>query len=365
VASPEPPRGTHRRRRGRGRGRTRRIVLAALVLAVLGAGAGALWWFTRDDTLNPVVADVTVARQGPGALRAAALVPRSVDAYAGQGAWVDAFDFSPPYTRPNPPVVTPAVIGDMADHGVRTLYLQASRIDARSPDVLEDRWLLAEFLLRAHARNMRVVGWFLPKWGDDTSDIDRLRAITQFSVLGQRFDGVAVDIEYVQDGLDPPVRNQRLLALSQALRQQVGGDALGAIVLPPVATEVINPKLWPDFPWAGIKPYYDVWLPMSYWSNRTTRSGYKDGYRYTAENVSRLRTDLADANARVHAVGGIGAVNAATAPTNTDEPMAVIGDLDGFVRALREARAIGGSIYDWRTTDPAARDKLRDLLAVG
>jgi hypothetical protein len=340
-------------------GRARRALLALGVL-VLGAGAAAAaWWFTRDDTLDATVDDVIVTRQGPGPLRTPAPTARTADAYAGQGAWVDAFDYSPPYTGPDPPV-RPPVVTDMTALGVRTLFLQAGRLDARSPGLLEDRWLLAEFLLRAHQDGLRVVGWYLPKWSEDTADLDHLRAISDFTVLGHRFDGVAVDIEYTSDGLTPEVRNARLVTLSRAFRSVAGADAVGAIVLPPVATEVINPKLWPDFPWSDVAPLYDTWLPMSYWSNRTTRSGYKDGYTYTEENVRRLRANLGRPDAPVHAVGGIGAV--VTVPTNSEEPLASINDLDGFGRALRETGAIGGSIYDWRTTDAAARTKFSQLI---
>ena len=38
-----------------------------------------------------------------------------------------------------------------------------------------------------------------------------------------------------------------------------------------------------------IAPAYDAWMPMSYWTSRTPASGYRDAYRYTAENIDRLR----------------------------------------------------------------------------
>jgi hypothetical protein len=340
-----------------------RRALLALVLVVLGAAGGATaWWFLRDDTLDAKVVDVAAARQGPAGFVVPAAAPRTTDVYAGQGAWVDAFDYSPPYTGPDPPI-RPTVVGDMAGLGVRTLYLQAARLDARSPGLLEDRWLLTEFVLRAHQRGMRVVAWYLPKWSEDSTDLDHVRAMSAFAVLGHRFDGIAVDVEYTSDGLTPEERGQRLVALSRAVRAVAGTEAVGAIVLPPVVTEVVNTKLWPAFPWPEIAPLYDVWLPMSYWSNRTTRSGYKDGYVYTDENIRRLRADLRKPSALVHGIGGIGALDGIDDPATTEEPLASINDLAGFVRALTEARAIGGSIYDWRTTEAPARAKLRDLLA--
>ena len=56
----------------------------------------------------------------------------------GLGTWVDAFDYSPPYTGPQRPV-TEANIDEMVAMGVHTMYLQAGRLDTRSPDLLEDR----------------------------------------------------------------------------------------------------------------------------------------------------------------------------------------------------------------------------------
>ena len=80
----------------------------------------------------------------------------------------------------------------------------------------------------------------------------------------------------------------RIVALTCVNFRGLPGRTIGGIVLPPVVMEVINPNYWPDFPWTGIAPYFDVWLPMSYWTNRTQASGYRDGYSYTAENIVRL-----------------------------------------------------------------------------
>ncbi len=352
---------------------------AVAALVVLGVAVGALAFTQAPGPLSPRITDAQVRRvaatavsdattpvtpaaaSGAGSLVVSGAV-RSVDAYRGFGTWVDAFDYSPPYTGPTVPVGA-ASVDAMAALGVKTIFLQAGRIDTRSPGLLEDRWLIAEMVLRAHQRGLRVVGWYLPKWDDGTADMDHLKAIADFSVLGHRFDGIAVDIEYNADKHVPAERSRRLVALSTALRAYVGPDvALGAIVMPPVVLEVINKDYWPNFPWREIAALYDVWLPMSYWSNRTTKSGFKDGYAYNEENTRRLRTDLGLPEALVHAIGGIGTDDGVNDPPHPEEPHAVIGDLDGFLRSLRDTKAIGGSIYDWLTTAPGAREKLRTLL---
>jgi hypothetical protein len=285
-------------------------------------------------------------------LRLPAIVPppaRDVTAYRGLGTWVDAYDYSPEYqTNGAPPPVTPESVDLMAGQGVRTIYLQAAKDDTRSPGNLVNPEILGPLLARAHARGIKVVAWYLPKFYDLDSDMRRLVAIRDFRFEGDGFDGIGLDIEWRKDVPDPAERNVRLIELSRRLRAAMGNATVSAIPLPPVVMEVVNPDYWPDFPWREIAPFYDVWLPMTYWTFRTQSSGYRDGYRYTDENIRRLRANLGLPNAAVHPVGG-------TDNKSTDE------DYRGFVRACTEQRCTGGSIYDWRTTPGQAWDILRGV----
>jgi hypothetical protein len=235
--------------------------------------------------------------------------------------------------------VTAADVEEMARVGVRTLYLQASRYD-ETPAQGAARWdAVAQILVRAHLAGMRVVGWYVPHFSDLDRDLGNLVAVSEFEVLGHRFDGVAVDIEWTNDVPDHAERSDRLVELSSRLRDRTGDDALGAIVLPPVQIEVVNQRKWPDFPWRDLADLYDVWLPMGYWTERRVDSGYNDGWTYTAENVKRLRRNLRDPEAVIHPIGGIG--NDLTAA-----------HAEGFLKALRHHDAVGGSVYDWATLDP-------------
>ena len=81
--------------------------------------------------------------------------------------------------------------------------------------------------------------------------------------------------------------------------------------------------------------YYNVWLPMSYWTNRV--GGWRDAYTYTATNIARVRSHIGIADAPVHTIGGIGD------ESTTD-------DIDRMFQAAVDQQAIGGSIYDYRTT---------------
>jgi uncharacterized lipoprotein YddW (UPF0748 family) len=263
---------------------------------------------------------------------------RSILSFHGLGTWVDAYDFSPEFQGGRPPPVSPESVDAMAAAGIKTLYLQAAKDDERSPpgDLLDPE-LLAGFVTRAHAKGMRVVAWYLPKFADVNVDLRRLVALVKFRPSGQSFDGVGVDIEWRKDVPDHAERSARLVQLSQRLRASAPSVPLGAIVLPPVVTEVINPQYWPGFPWAGIRPYYDVWLPMAYWTNRTQDSGYRDAFKYVDENIRRVRNDLANQSAVVHAIGGIG-------------DQSTTADYEAFIRALVANHAAGGSVYDYRTT---------------
>ena len=284
---------------------------------------------------------------------------RTLAPYRGLGAWVDLFDAHPALAA-NAPTVWPAEVTGMAAQGVRTLFLQGARAAESARFPTTDPWLLAEYLLAGHASEVAVVAWYLPMWEEGDEDLDRLVALSAFEVLGHRFDGISVDIEWKDDDLDHEERGHRLVDLSQRLRNTVGTDVLGAIVMPPVVTDVINENFWPGFPWDRIRSTYDVWLPMSYWSFRTEE--HADPRYYTAENVRLLRQNLGDGSAVVHAVGGIGAADGSELP-DPGEPLAAVGDLEGFLVALEEVGAVGGSIYDWVTTGSEARQRLSEAFA--
>ncbi len=258
-------------------------------------------------------------------------------AYRGMGTWVDVYDWSTTFARGGPRVL-PDAVDRMAEQGVQTLYIQASKHDAPS-DVLESD-LLREWIARARGQGIRVVAWYLPTLVDPARDLARMRAIGALPV-----DSVAVDIES-KDVAQLEERNRRLVAFSADVRRALPGRSIGGIVLPPVVLEVVNPAYWPSFPYQQLVPYYDVWMTMGYWTNRASGSTYRDANRYTTENVNRLRANLGLPDALVHPIGGIG-----------DRTTAV--DVAGYRRAVSDTDGIGGSLYDWRTTRPELWESLR------
>jgi hypothetical protein len=270
-----------------------------------------------------------------------------LDAYRGLGTWVDVYDYVPAFQNAgNLPAVTAGSFDDMARLGVKTVYLQAAHDDERSPGNTIEPRLLGRMLRAAHDADLRVVAWYLPRFVDVRADLRRVGALLEFKANGEQFDGVALDIEANRAVPDTGERNAALVDLSERIREAAGDRPVGAIVLEPVLLEVVNTDFWPEFPWRKLAPLYDLWLPMSYWTNRNSDSGYKEGFKYTDENIRRLRNNLDDKEAPVHAVGGIA-------------DTAVAKDYEGFLRAVKKEDAIGWSIYDYNTTVSSAWPRLR------
>jgi hypothetical protein len=271
-----------------------------------------------------------------------------LDPYRGLGAWVDVFDYAQrAQPQGSPPPVTPDSVHDMAALGAKTLYLQVVNPVGQPPTSLSDAELLGHFLSRAHDEDLRVVAWYLPSAEDVKDDLAMLRRIVNFRADGEQFDAVALDLENTTDVPDVAVRNDRIVKLTKRTAAMLGDDrALGAIVYPAVQTEVINPSLWPNFPYRRLAPSVDVWMPMAYFTFRDAASGYRDPLRYTEESVRRLRAHLRDPSAPVHVIGGI-------ADLATPE------DYTAFLRAARATRSVGYSMYDFRTTSSAAWATLR------
>lgn len=257
---------------------------------------------------------------------------RSTTAFTGLGTWVDVYDWSAAFTK-GQPTVGPAQVDDMARRGVQTLYLQVSKHE--SPDDVMEPGLLNPIIDRAHQKGLRVVAWYLPTLEDPGRDAARLAVIARLKV-----EAIGIDIESTKVA-DAAERSRRLVDVSHAVRKAAPRVTLAAIVMTPVATEVINPAFWPGFPYRQIAPLYDVWMTMGYWSYRTPESGYRDAYRYTAESVTRLRSLVGRPDLPVHPIGDAGSKPGSTVPAS---------EVDAYRRAVADHRGLGASLYDYRLT---------------
>ena len=293
---------------------------------------------------KPPVTTAKPARVRPPAagvpVRTASTAP-----FYGMGTWVDVFDWSPTYAKGAPVKLQPSAVDAMADQGVQVLYLQTTRADYAGPGDIVDPGVLQQWLARAEARKVQVVAWYLPTLTDVAADVRRLKATGRLPTV----DGIGVDIES-KAVANHDERSRRLVDLSRQARRALAGRPLSAITLPNVVTDVINLEYWPRFPWAEIRPFYDVWQPMAYWTNRRSDSPYRNAELYTRENVERMRAKLGDPNAVVHPIGGIG-----------DET--TVADIAGFLKASRETRSVGASLYDWSTQSASSYTPMRAARA--
>ena len=298
---------------------------------------------TLPPATKPATKPATTAKKKKAA--AVAAKPRATSSvtapFTGMGTWVDVFDWSPSYAKGQPVKLGPGAVDAMADNGVQVLYIQTTRADYTGGGDIVDPLVLKQWLARADARGLQVVAWYLPTLTDVGADIRRLKSTVTLGSV----DGIGIDIES-KAVVDHDDRSRRLVELSRLARAALAGMPLSAITLPNVVTDVINLNYWPRFPWAQIRPFYDVWQPMSYWTNRRSDSPYRNAELYTRENIERMRTSLGDPNAVVHPIGGIG-------------DQTTVADIQGFVRAMRQTRSIGGSLYDWSTQSTASYAPMR------
>jgi hypothetical protein len=263
--------------------------------------------------------------------------PWSLGPYEGVGVWLDVYDWTLELTGGNYQVRFED-IDHMAKLGIQTIYIQTAHRRSAADVIEPDR--LLPLIDRAHKRGMKVVAWYLPTLEDVTVDLRRLVAASELPV-----DGLGVDIES-EAVADPAKRNYRLLQLSRGLRRAVGDRAIAAITPSPVHIQVVNPAFWPAFPWREVAGLYDVIMPMSYWSDR--RPEWHSGERLIGEDMDRIRASTGDPDIPIHAIGGI--ANLASVP-----------DINGMVHAIQARGGLGGSLYDWNTSQPGQWKAMRPL----
>lgn len=281
---------------------------------------------TVRTALTSVACVVALALCAPAAHATADLA-----AYRGTGAWVDLYD---PGVRADPA----AAVQEMADQGVRTLYLETGNHRLPKRTLVGFPQQVSQLVDAAHANGMRVVAWYLPGLTDLRIDRARSLAAVRFvSSGGGRFDSFALDIESTKLG-SIWRRNLALFRLSRRLRREVGrGYALGAIV-PDQRSTTISPGLWPGFPYVQVARLYDVFLPMSYSTYRTR--GATGVYRYTYANVAAIRNLSWPRRPPVHVIAGL------ASKLRPSESKAA-------AQAARDAGAIGFSFYKFSWTKPA------------
>lgn len=275
----------------------------------------------------------------------------SVDPYAPfrrLSTWVDVFD----YAALDPS----AAVADMAARDVRTLFLSTARFTSAGD--FHDAAEAGQWLDAAHDAGIRVVGWYLPAYGNMTRDVRRTVAIADFvSPGGERFDAVGVDIERL-DEVTRAQFNTRLVDHLTQVRGQT--DAMITAIVPsPFATDPGNN--WEGFPWAAVGNRSEVVVPMALWSFRDSCPG-PDVCPFTPAQVydwvlDQTRRARSLSGRPVTVEGGVDDPGTENTPVTAQR-------VSSFVDAVIDGGAIGGSHYDYATTGDALwpiLERLNDL----
>jgi hypothetical protein len=254
-----------------------------------------------------------------------------ISPYRGSAGWIDIYD--------GPILRDPlTAIANLQSRDVGTLFLETANYRQPAGVSIVYPVATAQLIDAAHASGIKVVAWYLPSFAGPRRDLRRsLDAIRFTTPLGGHFDSFALDIE-ANTVKSIALRNARVQKLSRSIRKAVGRRySLGAIVPDQRSTTASLPSLWPHFPYRRLRPYYDVFLPMSYSSFRGKGADFV--YGYTRANVAYLRSATGDPALPVHVIGGL------ANKLGASEAQAVI---DG----ARDEAAIGASFYKLRLSGP-------------
>jgi hypothetical protein len=292
-----------------------RLVLAVVMVAVLAS-----------PLPQQAVAADPVAPHAPQV----PVVEDPLAPYRGLGTWVDIYD-AHTWDRPL------ASVRRMHRKGVRTLYVETANYRIDRP-VFRPR-ALGALLDAAKARGLRVIAWYLPSYDNLRRDYRRSMAAISFtSSQGNTFDGFAMDIE--SDVVrDIQTRNQRLRELTRRVREQVGADYTMAAIVPEAGA-----LYWLGFPYRLVARQYDIFLPMAYYTFRT--SGAAGVRTWMARNIRAIRRETGNPEIPIHVIGGLSRDTTLT-------------ELRAFADTVESAGVTGASVYKFEATT----DRHWDVLA--
>lgn len=242
-------------------------------------------------------------------------------AYRGLGTWIDIYD-DETWDRPV------ASVRRMHRKGVKTLYLETANYRIDRPIFRPD--VVSTIIEAAHRRGIRVIAWYLPSFDNIAKDRRRSMAAIRFRTAnGQRFDGFALDIEATVVR-DIDTRNRRMRKLTRQIRERVGDRyTIGAIV-PEYAA-----LYWPGFPYKYVARHYDVFLPMAYYTFRT--SGAAGTRKWIRRNIDGVRAATGDPDVPIHIIGGL-------------SKDTTLRELRAFVTTVLDREVMGASLYEFETT---------------
>ncbi|MHB8511573.1 MAG: hypothetical protein ACYDCC_05280 [Actinomycetota bacterium] len=269
-----------------------------------------------------------------------------LSAFSKLGSWVDLYN----YDDTNAWQAT----GVMQSHGVHTIYLETGRYnmpDTSDSAAFANRSKVDWWIHSAHARGMKIVGWYLPAYDNMDRDVRRTTLIWTYRTgYKQHFDGVGIDIEYKDNMPSLTAWDKAVADHFRRVRHALGTGAPIAAIVPAPLGMAVRPQDWKGFPWGALASVADLFMPMGYWSYRTDCSSNAShcAYGYTKGNIQQVRSLTGKSSIPVHDIGGVG--NKVTAAQVQD-----------YVRAVKDAGGFGGSLYDYHTTASSMWSPLSQL----
>jgi hypothetical protein len=260
-----------------------------------------------------LIAFVAASNAAPG---------RPLGPFRGTGTWVSIYDGAA-LRHPE------AVVRRLRAQGIHTLFLETS--NDRQRRGVAHPVAVGRFLHAAHRSGLAVVGWYLPSFVSPAADVRRALEGARFrSPEGDGFDAFALDIESTKVR-SLALRTARAVAVTRAVRSLLPETvALGAITIDPVGA-----TYWRGYPFRELAPSVDVFLPMEYFTART--SGARRVAAYASADIRLVRRLAGDERFPVHPIGG-------------EARHASLAELRAFLHASRGE--LGVSLWEYGETSP-------------
>lgn len=182
---------------------------------------------------------------------------------SGKGTWVNIWNY---------PQNVDQFISRLKKFHIDTVYLQVNR---STTPVMKHKDAIDEILKKAHAKNIKIIGWTYCYLKNIHADADKFIKVAQYvSPQGEKFDGMAADIE----------ENTSLWAVrsyTNKIKAKLDKDY-------PLIAIVYSPKIKQDYPWEYVANNWDVLMPMTYWHGLKNRNN-ETVYNFVKESITDLR----------------------------------------------------------------------------
>lgn len=192
----------------------------------------------------------------------------------------------------------------------------------------------------AHAAGISVISWVYPTLSDITADVRMTTQVAGYvTPSGERADGIATDVEEVDDSAS-------VYTYGQLIRALLGANTL-------LVAAVYHPFAQTFYPYAAIAASWNVIAPMDYWHGRSHHSySAADVERFVASSLITIRAAMAalgtDAMLPIEELGQTYDMYSADFTGAADAPTAA--EITSDMRTAHDLGCIGVSFFEWQTT---------------